>query len=90
MLELYWVETLKSLRGMGHKTGQPLSEEDVESMRNHALHVLKKITGQDFGFDVEAWEKFLTENPDIYVERLKRGEIPGRTYSKEDFDNYTI
>jgi hypothetical protein len=90
MLELYWVERLNRLRGIADKTGRPLPKEIAEKVKQEVLLSLKRKTGQDFGFDVEAWEKFLTENPDIFIERLKRGEIPDSTYSQEDFDNYTI
>jgi hypothetical protein len=90
MLDLYWVEALDRLRGSANKIGPPIPKETAEEVKQYALRNLKRKTGQDFGFDIEAWEKFLIENPDIYEERLKRGEIPGATYSQEDYDNHTI
>jgi hypothetical protein len=33
--------------------------------KEHAHNRLKRLTGQDFGYDVKAWRRWFDENPDV-------------------------
>ena len=39
--------------------------------REEALEELKRRTGQDFGLDVNKWESWLAENPEVVPEKAK-------------------
>ena len=44
-----------------------------EKMRREATNTLRRLTGQDFGEDTEAWKQWYAENKDAYwAERRKR------------------
>lgn len=51
-------------------------EEVDDSRRESTLRLMKDLTGQDFGYDIEAWREFLIDHPFISEERAARGELP--------------
>lgn len=73
-----WVSLLKELEGWDWDAFPPrlMTGISKEGYQEAALNYLKYSTGQDFGYDVKAWEAWLEEHPNIIEEREASGELP--------------
>jgi hypothetical protein len=69
---------------LSHLAGEPVdarshqyTDEEIRQLREEALAHLRKVTGMDFGYDVDKWRAFIEENYDALWDRLE--EITPKT-----------
>ncbi|MBC8137466.1 MAG: hypothetical protein H8F28_16415 [Fibrella sp.] len=73
----FWETQLLYLEGYV-PTDPPTERVGLEKQRlqEKSLRLLKDLTGQDFGYDIDAWRTFIRAHPFINDEREARGELP--------------
>ncbi len=55
--------------------GQKISKQSRLYMtRDHALKKLKEITYKDFGYDIDAWQEWISQNKEIFIGKCTSGE----------------